>query len=127
MAQPTKPIVITALDAVTATTTSDPINVENAKKVSFLFTRSNHTSGKTVFTVTVSLDGTTFVAYNKLVANAANTNAQTTLREASYDTGTANASALYSMDLQYDAFKEIKVTATETTDGTHTAKVIIER
>jgi len=127
MAHPTKPVLITALDGVTATTTSSAINIENAKKVTFLFSRTDHGSGKTVFTVTASLDGTTFTAYNKLVANAANANTETVLRAANYDTGTANASAIYSMDLQYDTFKEIKVVATETTDGTHTAKVLIER
>lgn len=123
----TQPVIITALDAVTATTESAAINVENAKKVTFLFIRTNHSAGKTVFSVTASVDGTTFVTYNKLIDNVTNTNGQTLTRVASYDTGTANASAVYSMDLQHDAFKEIKVTATETTDGTHTAKVIIER
>jgi len=127
MAQPTKPSIITALDAVTATTTSDAINVENAKKVTLMFVRANHSAGKTVFTVTASVDGTTFVAYNKLISNAVNAISEGLTRVASYDTGTANATAIYSMDLANDTFKEIKVTATETLDGAHSCKVIIER
>lgn len=126
MAQPTKPIVITALNAVAETTTSSAINIENAKKVTMLFTRAAHSSGNHVFTVTGSLDGTTFVACNKLVNNAANTNSQTILRTASI-TLSANGTSLVSLDLQHDAFKEIKITATETTDGTATAVVLIER
>jgi hypothetical protein len=120
-----EPVLVTALNAVTATTTSSAINIEGAKKVTLLFTRADHTSGNTVFTVTGSLDGTTFVALNKLVNNAANSNSQTILRTANI-TLSANGTSLASLDLEHDTFKEIKVVATETTDGTHSAKVLIE-
>lgn len=126
MAQPSKPIIITAIDAVTATTESGAINIEKAKKVTFLFTRANHSSGSSLFDVDVSVDGTTFVDYNKLIDNVANTNAQTLTRVANKSLA-SNTSAVLSMDLQHDSYKEIKVKVTETTDGTHTAKVIIER
>lgn len=125
MAHPTKPTIITALDAVTATTTSSAVNIEGAKKVTLLFTRANHSSGSTAFTVDCSIDGTTFVATNKLIDNVTNTNAQMPTRVASCSLS-SDTSKFYSLDLEHDTFKEIKVTATETTDGTHTAKVLIE-
>jgi len=116
----------TLLDAVTATTTSEEIVIAGARKVSFMFTRANHAAGSTAFSVEVSLDGTTYVAYNKLISDVTNTNAQTLTRVASVSLA-ANGSAYASLDLTSDAIYSIRVTATETTDGTHTAKVIIER
>lgn len=117
---------IHAINAATATTTSAPINIECAEKVVVRFKRSNHSSGKTVFTVTASLDGVTFHAYNMLISNLANTNGEDLTRVASYDSGTANVDVIYALDLGNYAFKEIKITATETTDGTHDAWVFIE-
>lgn len=109
----------------TATTTSNPINIRGAKKVSFFFQRTNHSSGKTVFTVSVSIDGTNYVTYNRLITNVANANTETIVRVASYDTGTANATAMYSMSPE-DTYAYLKVTATETTDGTHNAWVMVD-
>ena len=117
--------VFTPLNAVTATTTSEEIVIAGAKKVSFLFKRANHSAGSSTFTVEVSLDGTTYVAYNKLISNATNTNAQTLTRVASVALA-SDTSALYSMDLQNDAIYSIKITATEVTDGTHTAQCLVE-
>lgn len=114
----------TPLDAVTATTTSDAMDVKYAKKITFLFTRSNHSSGSSTFTVEGSIDGSTYVALNKLVTNVTNTNAQTPVRVASVALS-ANGSAMVSLDMQYDAYTHIKVTVTEVTDGTHTAKCLI--
>ncbi len=116
----------TLLDAVTATTTSEEIVIAGAKKVSFMFTRAAHAAGTSTFTVEVSLDGTTYVAYNKLISNVTNTNAQTLTRVASVVLA-ANGSTYASLDLDHDAIYSMKVTATEATDGTHTAKAIIER
>lgn len=115
----------TPINAVTATTTSEEIVIAGAKKVSFMFTRANHSAGSSAFSVEVSLDGTTYVAYSKLISNVTNTNGQTLTRVASVSLA-ANGSAYASMDLTSDAIYSIKVTATETTDGTHTAQVIIE-
>ncbi len=116
---------VTPLDAVTATTTSSAINVEGAKKITFAFTRANHSAGSSAFTVTGSIDGTTFVGINKLVDNVVNSNAQAKTRVASV-TLSSNTTKLYSLDLENDTFSEIKVVATETTDGTHTAKMLVE-
>lgn len=118
--------VFTPINGVTATTTSEEIVIAGAKKVSFMFTRTNHSAGSTAFSVTVSLDGTTYVTYNKLISNATNTNAQTLTRVASVSLA-SDTSTFATMDLEHDAIYSIKVTATETTDGTHTAVVIIER
>lgn len=118
--------VLTPLNAVTATTTSEEIIIAGAKKVSLMLTRANHTAGSSTFTVEVSLDGTTYVAYNKLISNATNTNAQTLTRVASVALA-SNTSSTVSMDLENDAFYSMKITVTEVTDGTHTAQCLIER
>lgn len=117
--------VITALDAVTATTESEAISIEGAKRIVFVYKRADHASGKTVFSATVSVDGTNYITYNKWISNVANTNSQTLTRVASVDTGTANATGFLTMSPE-DGFKYIKVTATETTDGTHSAWLLIE-
>jgi hypothetical protein len=117
---------VTALDGVTATTTSSAINIRYAKKVTFVFTRADNAGGTSTFTVSGSIDGTTYVDLNKLVTNVANANTETVVRVASVAIANTNASSIASLDLEYDVFEYIKVTVTETSDGTHTAKVYIE-
>ncbi len=120
------PKLVTALSAVAATTTSEPIDITMAKKVTILLTRAAHSSGNHVFTVTGSIDGKdgTFVACNKLIKNIANAISEGLTRVASV-TLSANGSELVSLDLENESFTHIKVTATETTDGTATAKVLV--
>jgi hypothetical protein len=115
----------TPIDAVTATTTSSAIPIAGAKRITLFLTRANHSAGSTAFTVTVSGDGTTFVGFNKLITNVTNTNAQTPVRVGTV-TLSSNTTETVSMDLSTDVFLEMKVVATETTDGTHTAKVLVE-
>jgi hypothetical protein len=117
--------VIKVLNDVTATTTSAAVNIEGAKKVVLVYKRSDHASGKTVFAATVSVDGVNYIAYNKWITNAANANSETLTRVASVDTGAANVTGFLTMSPE-DGFKDIKVTATETTDGTHAAWLLIE-
>lgn len=114
------------IDAVTATTVSDPLLVAGAKKISFMFTRANHAAGTSTFTVEGSLDGVTYVALNKLISNVTNTNAQNLTRVASVALA-ANGSTLASLDIEADTLYMIRVTVTEATDGTHSAVVLIER
>jgi hypothetical protein len=121
-----RPELIKAIDAVTATTVSEPINIENAEKISLIFTRANHSAGSTAFSVEVSLDGVTYVAFSKLITNVTNTNAQTKTRVASVSLA-SNTSSIVAMDLENDIFRWMRITATETTDGTHTAKALIQR
>lgn len=118
--------VVTALNAVDATTTSGAIQIQGAKRITWYFQRTNHSSGSSTFSVDVSVDGTNFVDYNKLISNATNTNAQTLTRVASVALA-SNTASIVSMDLEHDTFYSMKVTATEDTDGNHTAIAIIER
>jgi hypothetical protein len=118
--------VIAALDGVTATTTSAEIPIAGAKKVVMVYKRANHAAGKTVFSATVSVDGTNYIAYNKWIVNTADTNAESETRVASVDTGAANATGFLTMCPE-DGFLYIKATATETTDGTHSVWFYIER
>lgn len=111
--------------AATATTTGGAVDVRDAKKVGFIFKRSAHSSGSTAFTVSVSPDnGTTWITYNRLIENVASTNAQTVARVASV-TLSANGTVFAMLD-PIDIVTHVKVTATETTDGTHDAWVITE-
>ena len=118
------PQLYTLLNAVTATTESEPVNIENADKVTLEFTRTAHGSGSTSFAVAVSVDGVNYVTYNKLIDNVTNTNAQTLTRVAAASLA-SNTSKHYTMDLSQDAFRFMKVTATETTDGAHTCKALV--
>jgi hypothetical protein len=120
------PELVKILDAVTATTTSEPVNIENAEKITLMLTRANHSAGSSAFAVTVSIDGITYVTFSKLISNVTNTNAQTKTRVASVSLA-SNTSSAVDMDLENSIFRWMKVTVTETTDGTHTAKALIQR
>ena len=116
--------IIKVLDGVTATTTSSAVNIEGAKKVVLVAQRAAHSSGSTAWTGTVSVDGTNFITYNKWIRNLANAIAEGVTRVTTL-TQTANGVDFITMDPD-DGFKEIKITATETTDGTHSAWLYIE-
>ena len=116
---------VTALNGVTATTTSEAISVKEAKKVTLFMTRADHSAGSSAFSVSGTVDGTTYVALNKLIPNIVNSISQNRQRAASVSLG-ANGSEVAGIDLQDLALTAIKVTVTETTDGTHTAKLLIE-
>ena len=117
--------VIKVLDEVVATTTSSAINIEDAKKVVLVYKRADHSAGGTVFSATVSVDGVNYITYNKWLTNVANTNGEMQTRVASVTSGAANVTGMLTMSPE-DGFKDIKVTATETTDGTHSAWLLIE-
>lgn len=119
------PQLLIPINAVTATTTSAPIDIKGAKRITLALTRADHSSGSSALSVEVTLDGTNWVTFNKLISNVTNTNAQTLTRVASVSIG-ANGTVLATMDLDQDVFSQMRVTATETTDGTHTVKAFIE-
>ena len=121
-----RPTLVKVLDEVTATTTSDAVDIEGASRISLLFKRADHSSGNTVFTVLVSIDDIDYITFNKLVDNLANTNGQQLTRVASVTLSSATQK-LYAMDLQHSHYRYMKIVATETTDGTHTAKAYIEK
>ncbi len=117
---------ITALNAVTATTTSQAIDITGAEKVTFAFTRAANAGGTSTFSVTGSVDGTTFVTLNNIITNVTNANSEDLTRVASVAIANTNATVVAFLDMEYMTLKEIKVTVTETSDGTHTAKVLVE-
>jgi hypothetical protein len=112
--------IVTAIDGVTETTISDAINIEGAKKVTFLFS----TTGSAIFTVEGSLDGTTFKDSALMIPSSSNTNAQTVMREVSR---TLNAgSKICALDLQNFCYHSIRITATESANGTHGCTCLVE-
>lgn len=117
--------VSTPIDGVTATTTSAVISLLGAKKVSFMLTRADHTSGTSTWTVLVSLDGVVFEAFNKLITNATNAIAENHVRVASL-VQAGDGVDLLIMDLEHATFHSMKLKVVEGTDGTHTGVVAIE-
>lgn len=118
---------ITALDAVTATTVSQKIWVGDFDRVAILYRRANHSAGSTAFTVKAGFaqlasDTPTMTAYNMLIDNLTNSNVQTPTRINS-KTLNADGDAMVWMDPSAPA-THIEITATETTDGTHSAFII---
>lgn len=116
---------IKVLDDVTETTTSAAISIEDAKKVVLVCKRADHSSGSSAFTAQVSVDGTNYIDYKKWISNANNTNVQDLTRVTTL-TLSANGVDFLTMDPD-DSFKDIKIKVTETTDGTHSAWLWIQR
>ena len=114
----------TILQNAVNTTTSTDFSIDGAKRVTLELTRTDHTSGNTAYTFFASVDGTNFHAYNKVITNTANTNAQNLIRVASVTLSSATTN-LVSLDLQHDVFKAFRVTATRTTDGKSTVRALI--
>lgn len=119
------PQLITPINAVTATTVSAPIDIKGAKRITLALTRADHSAGSSAMSVEVTIDGTNWITFNKLISNVTNTNAQTLTRVASVSIA-ANGTVMATMDLDQDVFSQMRITATETTDGTHTVKAFIE-
>ena len=116
--------VVPVLDAVTATTTAQAVNIEGAKKVVLMCKRADHSAGSSAFTATVSVDGTNYADYKKWISNANNTNAQDLTRVTTL-TLSGDGVDFLTMDPD-DGFKDVRVRVTETTDGTHSAWLLIE-
>lgn len=119
--------VITALDAVTATTTSQKIWVGDYNRVAILFRRADHSAGSSAFTVKAGFgqyasDTPTMTAYNMLIDDVTNTNAQTLTRVNSKTLST-NGDAMVWISPEAP-ITHLEVTVTETTDGTHSAYII---
>jgi len=115
--------VIKVLDGVTATTTSSPVDIKDAKRVTLFCKRANHSSGSSAFTADIGV-GTDYADYKKWISNAANTNSQTQVRT---ETLTLSANGVDFMTMSPEDMAEfIKVTVTETTDGTHSAWLVVD-
>lgn len=135
---------LTALNAVTATTTSKKFWVGGAKRLCLLFRAAAITSGNGAFSVkaspepfelasNVSFDevnnphggaGVTVTTLNMLVDNAANTNAQNIARVAS-KTVSANGDAYVWIEAEW-LVNWLEITVTRTTDGTYSAYIMVE-
>ncbi len=120
--------IITALDSVTATTTSSKIWIGDFNRVAILCRRADHGSGSTAFTVKAGFgqlasDSPTMTAYSMLIDNVANTNTQQNYTHTASHSLAANGDVYFWMDPSAPA-THIEITATETTDGTHSAFII---
>jgi hypothetical protein len=134
---------ITALNAVTATTTSAKFWVGGARKIGILLRRADHSSGSSAFAVKGSLEpyalgaaetdefgnrkggaGVTMTALNTLIDNVTNTNAQT-LTRVNGKTLSANGDAFLWVSPETPV-NWLEITVTETTDGTHSAWIVVE-
>ena len=115
-----------AINAATATAVSGWLPITGARAVQIMGKRSANAGGTTTFTVHVSPDGVdaNAIAYNKLIDNVTNTNAQTLTRIASKAIANADGLVLLSISPE-DIGGFIRITATETTDGTHDAWLIV--
>lgn len=111
------PILTTSVTV--ANTAAIPYDVSQRQYKSIQFTASAITSGNGAFGVEVSNDGVNWVVYNRLVANAANTNVQEDLRSTA-PTLSANSSVIYFFP-PGDLFRFIRVFVARTTDGTYSA------
>lgn len=117
--------IVDAITAVTTTTTSEPISIAGAKRISMMLTRANHTSGSTTWTVEISMDGTTWDEYNMLIDHVTNTNVQDVVRTNQKVQG-GNATEFMLVDTEYLAARYMRLKATVATDGTATGVVAIE-
>lgn len=121
--------VIRALNAVTGTTTSNEIYIGDFKRVAVLYRAASITSGNGAFTVKggFATDGDagtdpTMTAYNMLVDNLTNTNAQTLTRVNS-KTLSSNIDALLWLTVEAPV-THMTITCTVTTDGVYSAWLI---
>lgn len=114
------------LDAVTATTTSAGVGVDNASRLSIQVFAANITSGSATFTVDVSNDATNWVAYNRLTSNVTNTNAQTDTRIASVVLNTNAGSMLFIPPGDTFNFIRVKTTLNNNVGGAYSAIAYID-
>lgn len=119
----------TLLDAITEDTTSNAQLCAGAKRIGFILTEAgtvNNRSG--VFTVTVSGDGTNYYAYNMLITNSTNTNAQNLTRVASVTRAAAGTDIVWMSPetLTFTHFKvAIDITDAAAPTGNFTVTAII--
>jgi len=128
--------VITALDGKTATATSGKFYVGDAERIGLLFRRAAHASGNTVFTVNIGgeAEGTVtpvMTATNMLIKDiVADAGAGTSGEDIGHTrvasvTLAGNGDEMVWLD-PVCLVTYLSVTATETTDGTHTAFIIAQ-
>lgn len=101
------------------------LGIAGASKVTLYFQRGDTTgqgnTGKSVFDIDVTPDGTNWYDFNKLIGNDISSTATTTVTISA-----ATSTVVYSMDLSKETYKAIRCNVTETTDGEHTCKGYVE-
>lgn len=107
------------LTSVTATTTSAPLAVDNAGRLSIMLLATAISSGNGVFSVDISNDGSNWATYNRIIPNLVGTNAQTDAYVASVTLSTNTTNFLFFPPGDTFAFFRVKVV--RTTDGTYSA------
>lgn len=110
----------TLIDAATANTTSSGVPCAGVKKITAVFTRANHSSGNSVFSIEGSIDGTIWWALDLLAHDGSKT------RSAATAGLTTNGSYDYDVDLEHAVITEVRAKVVETTDGTHTAEIALQ-
>lgn len=108
------------LNAVTATTTSSAVPIENLGDITLQCSASAISTGNGAFTVEVSNDGVIWTAFNMLVDNVTNTNGQTLTRVSTKSVSANGSAGSIVLCLEARGWKMIRVTVTRTTDGTYT-------
>lgn len=120
---------ITALEDVTATTTSSKHYIGGHGRVGIRIKRADHGSGSSAFTVKASLQDEstvtpTMTALNLWINNVADSNAES-LTRASGATLAANGEEFLWLD-PAAIVTWLEVTVTEASDGTHSAWIVYE-
>lgn len=115
----------TLLNATTTTATSEAIDIEGASKVTLFLQDTSLNMGTSTYTFQVSVDGTNFVTYNRLIDNVTNTNSQNLTRVAT-KVFTSAGTAIYDMDIEQSAYKSLKVINTIEGNATSTVKSLIQ-
>jgi hypothetical protein len=112
-------------DTATPAETSALETVEGAKRISIITSRANHTSGSSTVLVEVSVDGTTWVQFNRLVDNIANDDTETKAHIAS-KAYSSNGTYILGLDLTDFVFKYLRVNCQVATDGDSDVSVAYE-
>lgn len=103
---------------------SGKVDIRGAKKVTWYFGRSygGGNAGSSRFEVEVSPDGSTWYDFDKLVGDDISSTATST-----YTIVASTTTVPVSMNLTYDTYKFARCIVVETTDGTHTCAVTVEK
>lgn len=120
--QPRREVLI---NAVTATTTSKGVGVDNGGNLSFQFVSSGLTLGSAVVKIQVSNDGSNWSDYNRLNSNITNTNAQFDTRVASVLMSITGSSMVFVPAGDTFNFARAVVTPNNTLDGSYSVTAYV--
>jgi hypothetical protein len=117
---------IVALENITETTVSSPINVRLASKVTLSFKRTNHASGGVIFSVQASIDGKEdFIPMVNMISNDVNNHSQDIERNTTVEL-TSDDHVFTALDLENFGYDYIQIKAVVTGSGESTCKILVE-